>query len=139
MAGASRSRSRELVLCALYACEHGSGHPLQTFEDLAERENLGERGKRFARELFTLVVENAPWADDHIRRLAQNWELGRIAVIDHLILRMAMVELEKCPDVPVKVVLNEAIELAKKFSTTESPAFVNGILDRYVKVARPGQ
>jgi len=65
--------------------------------------------------------------------LALNWRLERIAVIDQIVLRMAMTELRTMPDVPAKVVLNEAIELVKQYSTAESSAFVNGILDSFLK------
>jgi len=65
--------------------------------------------------------------------LADNWKLERIALVDRLILRMAMTELREMADVPVKVVLNEAIELAKRYSTASSSAFVNGLLDAFIK------
>ena len=83
-----------------------------------------------------MVRGNAEKADEYIAGLAENWHLERIAAIDRNILRMAITELEMIPDTPVKVVLNEAIELAKKFSTIESSKFVNGILDNFVKQYR---
>ncbi len=132
----SRSRARELVLQTLYACEHGESDPDTAFDDIASEDPLNERTTRFAKELLHLVIENSEAADRHIADLAENWNLERIAAIDLSILRMAMTELSIITDTPVKVVLNEAIELAKKFSTLESSKFVNGILDNFVKQQR---
>lgn len=134
MKGSSRSLVRELVLQCLYACEHGEKEPEQVFKDIIGREQLSEKNADFARTLMFAVLEDTEVADAHIARLADNWRLDRIAAIDRSILRMAIVELERIPDTPVKVVLNEAIELAKKFSTTESSRFVNGILDRFARL-----
>jgi N utilization substance protein B len=128
-----RRRTRELVLQALYASDYGETPPEETFASVFKGEKLSDKNLRFSRKLFTLVRENSAWADEQIGRLAENWDISRIAAIDRVILRMALVELAHVPDTPFKVVLNEAIELARKFSTSESPAFVNGILDAYVK------
>lgn len=129
-----RSLVRELVLQCLYACEHGEKDPELVFRDIVGREQLSEKNIDFAWTLMFAVLEDAETADTHIARLAENWRLDRIAAIDRSILRMAIVEMERIPETPVKVVLNEAIELAKKFSTTESSRFVNGILDRFAKL-----
>jgi len=129
-----RSFVRELVLQCLYACEHGEKEPEQVFKDIIGQEQLSEKNVDFARLLMFAVLEDAESADAHITRLADNWRLDRIAAIDRSILRMAIVELERIPETPVKVVLNEAIELAKKFSTTESSRFVNGILDKFARL-----
>ncbi|MCK4574616.1 MAG: transcription antitermination factor NusB, partial [candidate division Zixibacteria bacterium] len=119
-------------LQALYACEHGEDGPETAFKKLIADEHLSERNLDYARALLRLVQENREWADEQIRVLAENWALERIAAIDRTILRMGLTELEKMPDIPVKVALNESIELAKKFSTGESSKFINGILDNYV-------
>jgi N utilization substance protein B len=81
------------------------------------------------------VWKQKDWADGIIAKLAENWDVERIAVIDRIILQMALVEMKSMPDIPIKVAINEAIELGKKFSTRQSSAFINGILDRYVKDA----
>ncbi len=124
-----------MVLQALYAGEYGSAKPEQALADLLEEVPLPDRHAQFARQLFASTMRRGDWADAHISRLAVNWDIRRIAAIDRVILRTALVELDEFPDVPVKVVLNEAIELAKKFSTRESSRFVNGILDSFVKEA----
>lgn len=122
-----------MVLQCLYACEHGEKEAEQVFDDIVGQQRLSEKNIQFARTLLFAVLEHGEAADAHIARLADNWRLERIAAIDRSILRMAIVELERIPDTPVRVVLNEAIELAKKFSTTESSRFVNGILDKFAR------
>ncbi len=128
-----RRRVRELVLQALYASDCGETNSEGSLADLLKDERLSDKNVRFAHTLFSLVSQHGDWADGQIENLSEHWAVNRIAAIDRTILRMALVELEHVPDTPVKVVLNEAIELARKFSTSESPAFVNGILDGYVK------
>jgi len=128
-----RRQARELVLKTLYASDCGETQPEESFAEIVKDQKLSDKNLQFVRTLFTLVRENLAWADQQITKLAENWDINRIAAIDHMILRMALVEIEHIPDTPVKVVLNEAIELARKFSTYESPGFVNGILDGYVK------
>lgn len=128
-----RTRARELVLQALYACEHGELDPVQALESISGEEPVSDTQMEFARKLLARAVEHSSEADRHISRLAENWVLERIAAIDRIILRMAVAELTHIPDTPIKVVMNEAIELAKKYSTIESSRFVNGILDSFVK------
>ena len=128
-----RSRARELVLQGLYALEVGGGES----EDIASRvmvdEELDLTSLNFARALFQETLKSRVWTDQTISSLAHNWRLERIAVIDQIVLRMAMTELRVMPDVPAKVVLNEAIELVKQYSTAESSSFINGILDSFLK------
>ncbi len=134
MSESPRTAARELVLQALYAVECGEAQPNDDlFEIASEDDAPSERSRDYAVKLFGLVREHAARADEIIAGLATNWKIERMALIDRNILRLAIVELDHMVDVPVKVVLNEAIELAKKFSTVESSAFVNGILDQYVK------
>lgn len=123
-----------MVLQALYAAEHGEVDPDDAFDQIAlGEEKLSPKNMEFARALVRAVSNNIAKTDEQITRLADNWDTDRIAALDRTILRMAIVELQTMPDTPVKVVLNEAIELAKKFSTMESSKFVNGILDNFVK------
>ena len=128
-----RHQARELALQGLYALESGQEEAMEITEHVIASDDLSEKSLSFARDLFALVRAHTQWADDQIARLAENWDLRRIATIDRTILRMALVELSKTPDVPVKVVINEAIELAKTYSTSQSFSFINGILDRFAK------
>jgi len=135
MADAPRRRARELVLQALYACEIGENNPEEVQRRIIADDSLSARNLEFARGMFTLVRQHQEWADAQITRLATNWDISRIADLDRIVLRMAIVELNHMPDTPVKVAINEAIELAKKFSTSESSSFINGILDSFAKKA----
>ncbi len=85
---------------------------------------------QFARGLVTGCWEHRAELDSRIRAIAEHWELDRMAVVDRNILRMAAYELLFLDDVPAKVAINEAVDLAKRYSTGDSGAFVNGILDK---------
>lgn len=84
---------------------------------------------KFAERLFLRTLERGEELDEIIGRHAENWDLSRIALIDHIVLRMAIAELLSFEDIPPKVSINEAIEVAKKYSTSKSGQFINGILD----------
>ncbi len=133
MADAPRRRARELVLQALYAWDIGENDPDDVQERIIADDSLSTRNLEFARGMFALVREHQKWADEQIAQLATNWDINRIAELDRIVLRMAIVELNYMPDTPVKVAINEAIELAKRFSTGDSSAFINGILDSFAK------
>ena len=84
----------------------------------------------FARELIAAAVEHAKQIDEQIASASKNWRIERMSRVDRNILRLGACELIAFRDVPTKVVINEAVELAKRFGTAESSAFVNGVLDR---------
>ena len=86
--------------------------------------------KEFAKELFKMVIEKSDETDKMIQGKTENWELERIAFMDVLLMKMAIVEFLYFPTIPVKVTLNEYIELAKQYSTPKSSVFINGILDK---------
>lgn len=89
--------------------------------------------KAFATELIQGTVAHQAQVDELIRKYTENWELGRMAAVDRNVLRLAIYEMLHRPDVPPVVSINEAVDIAKKFSTAESGKFVNGILDRVRK------
>lgn len=91
---------------------------------------ISPSARRFCDELLDGVMGVSSRVDDMIRETAQNYEFGRIGAVDRNILRVAVFELLSCPTTPHAVAINEAIEIAKKYSTAESGRFVNGILDR---------
>jgi len=124
-----RTLARELALKALYQHELRGGVPL---EELFPAGATGARAEvyGFARELTEGCLANRQMLDELIQRTAENWRLDRMPVIDRNILRLGTYELLFRPDIPPKVCMNEAIELAKKFSTENSPTFVNGVLDK---------
>lgn len=128
-----RRKARQLVLQALYASDVQELSPDTISCDVIADEDLPERQVTFARDLFSLVLANQDWADEQIRLLSHNWNIERLADIDRCILRLALVEMTRVPDSPVRVVINEAIELAKLYSTASSSAFINGLLDSFAR------
>ena len=94
------------------------------------RVKQGSETQRFARELVEGVLEHLQEIDGCIRSVAENWDMGRMAVVDRNVLRLGTYELVYRPDIPGKVTINEAVDLAKRYGTAESGTFVNGILDR---------
>ena len=110
----------------------GSQQILEEFWDKTEEEEVGgptEDIKAFANQLFSGTLEHLAAIDALITSYADNWDLKRMAVIDRNILRLGVFELLHLEDVPPKVCINEAIELAKRFGDAESGKFINGILD----------
>jgi len=91
---------------------------------------LDPTAQAFARELVAAASQHAAKIDAVIGASSKNWRIDRMSRVDRNILRLGACELVAFPDVPVKVVINEAVELAKRFGTAESSAFVNGVLDR---------
>jgi len=124
-----RRKARELALQALYAFELSGDQIDGILERIPDREGLPREVVQFAAALSRTAVQHLEQIDDIISQRVQRWELSRIAVVDKTILRLAVCELFHFPDIPQKVSINEAIELAKTYSTGESGRFVNGILD----------
>lgn len=124
-----RRRAREIALQALYAQEM-SGNPGEVIvEDLILTRREDDAVKTFAAELFTKSLEHKDEFDDMISKKALNWDFHRIAIIDKLIMRLALCEFLYFEDIPPKVSIDEAIEIAKKYSTEKSGQFINGMLD----------
>jgi N utilization substance protein B len=92
-----------------------------------------EEVKGFAEEIVKGTYKYLPKINDLIHQCAKNWSIDRMAVVDRNVLRMAIYEILYRMDIPTSVTINEAIEIAKKFGTDESGAFVNGILDRVAR------
>src|SRR5512135_1276923 len=125
-----RSRARELVLQLLYQADITSVDPKDIIGDfLAEHTDQEEDPsiRQFVREWVGLIWENRAAIDEKITISATNWQLDRMATVDRNILRLAAFELLYRRDIPPKVAINEAVELAKKFGDLESSKFVNGI------------
>lgn len=128
-----RRKAREAVLKSLYAYESVGGDPQSFFVSVMGEINLEERPAKFASDLYQIICTNMEKIDQEITKHAQHWDISRVALIDKNIMRMAICELLYFPDIPSKVSINEAIELAKKYSTDESAGFVNGILNAIFK------
>lgn len=126
----NRRVAREAALKSLYAVEVGSNSTQQVTNVIIKPALKNDPDSiKFAERLLLVTVDNTEEHDKIIDKHIKNWEVGRLAIIDKLILRMALSELLFFKEVPTKVSINEAIELAKKYSTRKSGNFVNGILD----------
>ena len=101
------------------------GEPLETPDA-----PLPAAARTFTEVLVKGVIESRAVIDKQIREVAKNWSLERMATVDLSILRICTYELLFLPDVPMKVAINEAIEISKRYGTKESPSFVNGLLDK---------
>lgn len=122
---------REKVLQVLYAFEiNGEGLTNLTDGILSDVQN--QTDITFAKDLINKVVANKKHFDDEIQKRVANWEMDRIALIDKILLMMGMAEINFFPDIPPKVSINEAIEIAKEYSTSNSGKFINGILDSFL-------
>lgn len=129
----SRRKAREAVLQALYWTE-SSGDPVgQTLHTMSLRIGLSPEAALFAAALGKETWARREALDRMIEGVSENWALERISRIDRLLLRMAITEILAFKDIPVKVSIDEAIELAKRYSVEKSPAFINGILDALVR------
>jgi N utilization substance protein B len=106
-------------------------HPLPAFFKDGENDQSNE-DKKFIKDLFRKTILNSDSYNQIIEEKVKNWEMDRIAIMDILLIKMALIELMEMPSVPVKVTLNEYIELAKLYSTPKSKIFVNGILDKMI-------
>lgn len=131
-AGVRRS-GRAYALQLLYARDGGVGTDVsdaaQSWASEFELE-IDPAAQAFATDLVTAAVTRTAEIDDLITTSSKNWRIDRMSRVDRNILRLGACELLNFRDVPVKVVINEAVELAKRFGTAESSAFVNGVLDR---------
>ena len=126
----SRRKSRERALQTLYKMDiaaPGLPRSLESDIDLTVPDEGG--GDEYSGELVRGVIDKLTEIDDRIERCSEHWRIDRIAVVDRNVLRIAVYELLYRPRIPYRVVIDEAIEVAKTFGTVDSGAFVNGLLD----------
>ncbi len=123
-----RHKSREFALQMLFQWEMSPQEPARLEEKFWRSARAAESTRGFANQLFEGAASDAAALDALISKHAENWRLERIAAIDRAILRMAGHELRK-GETPAKVVIDEAIELAKTFSSEDAASFINGVLD----------
>jgi len=127
-----RATGRKLAMQALYQIESRNDSRDLILEQFLEQSRYDSETIEWAVYLTRSTWDHRHNLDDIIKEYAIDWEINRITPIDKNILRIALFEL-KYTDTPINVVLNEAIEISKKYSTEESPKFINGILGNYVK------
>ena len=132
-AGGRRRRARVACLQAMYRADV-VGDPLEMVAgDLAGNAKLPEEIRAYATRLLALVVAHRDELDRILESALERWELKRLAVLDRCMLRIGAAELLYEPELPTRVILNEAIEIARRFGTSESGRFVNGVLDRVAR------
>jgi transcription antitermination protein NusB len=129
----SRRRARELALQLLYQYELTHAEPEQMQADFDEWRGSTDGVREFADGLLRGTLEHLVEIDEALERQTANWRLDRLAAVDRNILRLAMYELLFESATPPAVVIDEAIEIAKKFGAAESPRFINGVLDGFLK------
>jgi transcription antitermination protein NusB len=133
-----RSRGREVALQVLYQVEQNPGVSSAEIRRFIQRRLLEDRKLcEFTERLIDGVQEHQTQIDTMISQVAENWRLDRMAAIDRNILRLGAYEMLFRPEIPAKVAINEALELAKRYSTAQSSRFVNGILDRVLQYQIP--
>ena len=126
----SRTQAREAALKGLYQLDLRSSVPEAELEELLAHECEQRDAQDYARILIKGTRRELDGIDKEIKDVAENWDLGRMAAIDRNVLRMAIFELKNRDDIPPAVAINEAVTIAKKYSTKDSGGFVNGILDQ---------
>jgi transcription antitermination protein NusB len=124
-----RRKAREYALQVLYAIDLNPTPVDEFFQSFWELNKSRIEIMEYSMGLVHGTVDNKKEIDSLISKHSSNWKVGRMAVTDRNILRLATYELMEEPGVPAKVIINEAIEIARKFGTTDSATFVNGVLD----------
>ncbi|MGQ9919712.1 MAG: transcription antitermination factor NusB [Desulfobacca sp.] len=129
----SKSLARERALQCLYQLDVGRHPGPEAAALIWEHFHADEKPSVYCQRLIQGVWSHREELDAYISRFSQHWRLERLAAVDRAILRLALFELLYCPEVPPKVAINEAVDLAKRFGGEQSGAFINGILDRVLQ------
>jgi N utilization substance protein B len=136
----AKHRAREAALQMLYQCEIGKAGAYESIATYWPSRDTDEPVpaalQEFANGVVRGTLDRQPEIDRMLQAHAQNWRIERMNVIDRLVLRMAVYEMLSQPETPSKVIINEAIELARSFSGEEAVGFVNGVLDAVRKELR---
>ncbi|MGH9691056.1 MAG: transcription antitermination factor NusB [Candidatus Acidiferrales bacterium] len=127
-----RRKSREFALQMLFEWDMTRQPPKRIEQQFWKSTRSADSTRAFANQLFEGAVAQAEQIDRLVEKLSENWRLDRLATVDRSILRLSIYEL-RARTAPPNVIINEALELAKKFSSAEAPAFLNGILDAAYK------
>jgi N utilization substance protein B len=133
-----RRKAREIALQTLYAVEIGEAEWEDSLADSIRRRGPSDEASEYAGRLVRGVSESRERLDGMISSNLENWKIERVAVVDRIIMEIALYELLECPDVPARVIIDEAIEIAHRFSSEKAGGFVNGILDRLSGEVRGG-
>jgi len=128
-----RRAARQCVLEALFSYQFSKNDTLQIIDQLISKNPELKGNNDFIQSLFESVLKNMKWTEDIIKSHLENWEIDRVAQIDKILLKMGICEIYLIDDIPPKVTISEMVEIAKIYSTDESPIFINGILDAVFK------
>lgn len=129
-----RSRAREWALRVLYAWETRGDIGLEVvLEQVMATRRIGPERRPYLRRLVTAVADNLDRIDADLQACLTNWRLERLSAIDRNVLRLGAAEMLTMDDVPPKVVIREALRIAEKYGTDQSPRFVNGVLDALMR------
>lgn len=132
-----RTKAREVALQLLYRSDLNPKLSEKQVIEFIDARLLDLKSREFAKLLFTSTKELQPQLDETLAKSTDNWKLPRMAAVDRNLLRLGAYELAHQKETPVEVILNESIELARRFGTSDSPAFINGILDKVRQTERP--
>ncbi len=130
----ARRRARALALQALYEVDAAGHDAAEVVSRLLDGEELAEENTSFVHELVSGVIQNKKKIDENIQSFAPAWPIEQMPIVDRNILRLAIFEILIDNKVPVKVAINEAVELAKTFGSSNSAKFVNGVLGSFSTV-----
>lgn len=124
-----RSAARRLALQFLYELDAQGDEAMGNLDAFLDEYASSAKANRLAHTLITQTWHSREMLDQIISTAAHNWQVSRLSMVDHGILRLAVYQLIKSPEIPPKVVINEAIDIAKEFSSARAPGFINGVLD----------
>jgi len=125
-----RHKARCVILEVLYSIEVGGKDNIEdNLNYCASLHNLNDEGFAFVRKLFDVIHGRVDEIDGILKQHIKNWDINRLAIVDRNILRMGVGEIKYFPETPLKVAIDEAIELAKRYGSADSGRFVNGVLD----------
>ena len=133
----NRRLSREMVIQFLYLSEMNEGKIENQLKSFWQNNSCEEDIRSFTEDILNDIFDHRKEIDTRLEKYSDNWTLSRMAVIDRNLLRMAAAELMYSKTVPPKVAIDEAVEIAKKYGTEDSPNFINGVLDRILKELKP--
>ena len=133
-----RRIGREAVLQALYASVMTGEDSDKILKDILNRKSYESNLIKYITDLFESAIDNKEWCEDQIKSRLNNWEFNRVALLDRLLLIVAISEIYFIEDVPPKVSISEAIEIAKIYCNEDSSSFVNGVLDNVYKTMPNG-
>jgi N utilization substance protein B len=136
-AGLSRRRARELAFRVVFQADVAGGTLAEAWALRREEERPGRDASELVEAVIAVLDARREEVDEILRASAEHWTIERLAATDRAVLRAAIAELIARPGTPARVVLDEAIEVAKRFGAEESGRFVNGVLDRAAKRLRP--